>query len=287
MTSRLISPFLFLALILTPSLTVNAQSQLRLWYNKPANSSVPDGTNAWESDSAWLGALPVGNGYLGAMVFGDVNKERIQINEKTLWSGSPDDNDNPVAADSVGIIRNLLFEGRYKEAGLIANRTQICKGAGSAHGNAADYPYGCFQTLGDIRFNFGSDKAFSNYKRELDLNKGIVIINYIQNGIRFTREVFASYPDRAIVIRITADKKAVISFTATLTRPERFSTTAQKDHLLMKGALKNGKGGDGLQYAARFKAIAKGGTVSYNNGHVIVNKADEVVLILTAGTNYK
>lgn len=263
------------------------QQHLKLWYNQPANSLIADADNSWASDSVWLKALPVGNGFLGAMVFGDVNNERIQINEKTLWSGSPDDNNNPVAADSLNKIRQLLFEGRYNEANILANKTQVCKGVGSGGGNGSNVPYGCFQTLGDIRFNFGTNKSYSNYRKELDISKGVVTISYNQDGIMFKREVFASYPDRAIIIRLSADKKATVSFTCALTRPELFLTNAQNDHLLMTGRMKNGKGGDGLKYAARLKAITKGGVVQYKDSIITVHNADEVILILTAGTNYK
>ena len=136
--------FLILALLLTGQVI---GQPVRMWYNKPANASVKDSKDGWESDSAWLNALPVGNGFVGAMVFGDVNKERIQLNEKTLWSGSPDDNDNPQAAGALAQIRQLLFEGKYREANQLIDKTQVCKGAGSGNGNGATVPYGCFQTL--------------------------------------------------------------------------------------------------------------------------------------------
>ena len=104
---------------------------LKLWYAQPADASIPDGKNGWKNDTEWLKALPVGNGSIGAMVFGDVNRERIQLNEKSLWSGSPADNDNPVSFQYLDSIRNLLFAGKYKEARLLAEKTQVCKGAGS------------------------------------------------------------------------------------------------------------------------------------------------------------
>ena len=280
---------LFFFILLTGTLSYNgfAQSPLKLWYKQPANAGIQDGSTPWESDSAWLKALPVGNSYMGAMVFGDVNKERIQLNEKTLWSGSQDDNNNPVAADSLDHIRQLLFAGKYREAQAVAERTQICKGAGSGHGDGAKHPYGSYQTLGDIFFDFGTSKPFMQYRRELDINNSLVTVTYKQDHVSFKREIFASYPDRAIIIRLSADKKGAISFNAQLTRPERFSTTAQKDHLLMTGTLSNGKGGEGLKYAARLKAGTTGGTVKFDNDRMIVQQADEVILILTAGTNYK
>jgi len=263
------------------------EHSFRLWYSQPANSEVPDVNNGWENDQEWLKALPVGNGFLGAMVFGDVNQERLQLNEKTLWSGSPDDNNNTEAFASLDKIRQLLFEGKYKEANALTNKTQICKGVGSGQGNGASVPYGCFQTLGDLRLVFGKNTAYSNYHRELDLNQGVVNVSYTQEGITYQREIFASYPDRALVVHLTASKKGALSFKTSLTRPERFETHSEKDHMLMTGTMDNGKGGNGMQYAVRLKALPSGGTVTYTDSLMEVKNANEVVLILTASTNYK
>lgn len=262
-------------------------SNLKLWYNQPANASVPDDANGWKDDPEWLKALPLGNGSLGVMVFGDVNKERIQLNEESMWSGSPDDNDNPEAAKSLGKIRQLLFEGKYKEATELTNKTQVCKGAGSGHGNGANVPFGCFQTLGDLWIDFGKTSTFTNYHRELNLNDAVVRIRYGQDGVKYSREIFTSYPDQVMVARFTADKPGQISFTCTMTRPERYKTYVEGNQLIMSGALTDGKGGDGLHYMARLKAVSKKGSVSYNNGQMIVKNADEVVLFLSASTDYK
>ena len=256
--------------------------KLCIWYDKPANSLIADVKDPWQSDPEWLKALPVGNGFLGAMVFGDVNTERIQLNEKTLWSGSPDEYNNPEAANSLGTIRQLLFEGKYKEANALTEKTQVCKGPGSAGSS-----YGCFQTLGDLRFDFQSNKPYSNYRKELDLERGMVTVMYTRDGVRFKREIFASYPDRALIIRISSNKKGSVNFKTWLTRPERFLTRPEKDHLLMTGALPNGKGGDGLTYAARLKAVTTGGKDSYKDSTLTVQNADEVTLFLTVSTNYK
>jgi alpha-L-fucosidase 2 len=256
---------------------------LRLWYDKPAISSVSE--RGYDAD--WVRALPVGNGFLGAMIFGGVNNEIIQLNEKTLWSGSPDDNNNPVAAESLPIIRQLLFEKKYREANDLTSKTQVCKGVGSGNGSGATDPYGSYQTLGSLLLDFGKNTAYNNYIRQLDLNRGVVNISYIQEGITYEREIFASYPDRTIVIHFTADKKGALSFKARLTRPERFVTANEKDNLMMYGTLMNGKGGDGMQYAARLKALATGGKVTFSDTLITVQGASEVVLLLTASTNYK
>ncbi|HOW41793.1 MAG TPA: glycoside hydrolase family 95 protein [Bacteroidales bacterium] len=263
------------------------QKPLRIWYDKPALSGIADLKEGWRNDPEWLKALPVGNGSTGAMVFGDVNKERIQLNDKNLWSGSPDDNDNPEARASLDKIRQLLFDGRYKEATDLTMKTQVCKGAGSGQGNGADASYGCYQTLGDLWLDFGKNTPYENYHRELDLDNGIVKVSYTQDGIRYEREVFVSYPDKALVIHIKSDKKGAISFTGMLTRPERFKTQADNSSLLMTGTLSNGKGGEGMKYDARLKVMNDRGDVAYNDTAVIVRNTDAVTLLLTSSTDYK
>ena len=221
------------------------------------------------------------------MVFGDVNQERLQLNEKTLWSGSPDDNNNPDAFASLSKIRELLFKGKYKEATELTLKTQVCKGAGSGQGNGSRVPFGCYQTLGDLWLDFGKTAKYDDYQRELDLNRGVVTVSYRQEGVNYKREIFASNPDRALIIRLSADKKGALSFKSSINRPERFETRVENDQLVMTGSLDNGKGGDGMVYAARLKAIPSGGSVTFSDNTMLVKDADEVLLILTASTNYK
>lgn len=282
--------YLFLILIVIES-NLFAQNEagkkLRIWYNKPVHSSLMDEMNGSGNDAEWIKALPIGNGFLGAMVYGDVNREIIQLNEKSLWSGSPDNNNNSLAADSLNKIRQLLFEKRFKEANDLTQKTQVCKGVGTGWAGGAKVPYGSYQTLGDLLLDFDKKSTYSNYTRELDLNHGILRITYTQDGVQYQREIFASYPDRALVMHFTADKKGALSFKARLTRPERFKTHNEQTNLMMSGTLENGKGGDGMQYAARLKATATGGGTVYSDSLITVQDADEVELILTASTNYK
>ena len=127
--------------------TSDKPAKLRIWYAEPANATVGDDLNGWKNDAEWLKAFPVGNGFLGAMVYGGVNTERIQLNEKSLWSGSPEDGNNQDAYPSLDKIRQLIWAGKYKEATLLTEKTQICSGAGSGKGNGAGVPYGSFRHL--------------------------------------------------------------------------------------------------------------------------------------------
>ncbi|WP_273214906.1 glycoside hydrolase family 95 protein [Runella zeae] len=267
--------------------TVYGQKQpLKLWYKQPASATTPDSKEGWKDDQEWLKALPIGNGNIGAMVFGDVNKERVQLNEKTLWSGSPFDNDNPEAPKYLDEIRNLLFEGKFKEATALTNKTQICNGKGSGQGNGANVPFGCFQTLGDLWLDFGKQGDYQSYYRDLNLNEAVANVSYTQDGVTYKREYFVSGPLNALVVRLTANKAGAISFTASLNRPERFTTEAADGELRMFGALHNGQGADGMQYMTRLKAKLNGGTQSFLDNKLVVKNANEVILYLTASTDY-
>ena len=274
--------------IAVPVMTHAQQRQpLRIWYQQPASAAAVDSLKGWKNEPEWVYALPIGNGSLGGMVFGDVNRERIQLNEKSLWSGSPDDNDNPNAYAHLQEIRNLLFAGKYKEAVALTEKTQVCKGVGSGEGNGANVPFGCFQTMGDLRLNFHKDVPWSDYYRGLDIENGLVTVKYRQQGVNYQREIFASYPDKAMVIRLTASAKGALSFSVKADRPERFTTKATNGRLEMSGVMNNGKGGDGMQYKTIITPIVKGGKVSAQGDSLLITKADEVVLVLTAATNYR
>lgn len=250
-------------------------NDLLLWFDKPATSFTQ--------------SLPLGNGRLGAMVFGGLADERIILNEGTLWSGSPQDSDRPDAATFLPEIRRLLIEGKNAEAEALVYNNFTAKGPGSARGRGKDAQYGSYQVLGDLRLRFpGGDMNVSDYRRSLDLSDAIARVSYQQNGINFTREIFVSAPDQAIVIRITADKRGAVNFDAGLDRPERFTTTVDSTNgLLMTGQLNNGTDGNGMRYAARLRVVNKGGRLAVKGNSVRVEAADEAVLFVTAATNYQ
>jgi len=165
---------------------------MKLWYDRP----IPGWRNAREEwrpavrfetrlDNPWLQALPVGNGRLGAMVLGGVGVERIQLNEETLRGGGPQDRSNPQALDLLPEARRLIFEGRSEEAGLLVDRRML-----GAPPRAHDY-----QTLGDLWLGIEGVQEASEYRRELDLDTGIVTVAYEADGVAYTREAFASFPD--------------------------------------------------------------------------------------------
>lgn len=248
---------------------------LALWYRQPASN--------------WNEALPVGNGRLGAMIFGGVNSERLQLNEDSLWSGAPADDNNPAAFTALPEIRQLLFAGKYAEAQTLADKNLICKGAGSGHGRGARVPFGTYQTLGDLKLEFPGDVgALADYRRELDLDTAIARVTYERGGVRFEREVFSSFPDQVLVVRLTANKRAALSFRASLSRSEAAGLSAAgKDELLMAGQLWNGVAEEGMRYAARLKVICEDGKVTAHSGELRVEGASAVTLLLVAATDYR
>ena len=264
---------------------------LCLWYEEPATHFTQ--------------SLPLGNGRLGAMVFGGVAEERIVLNENSLWSGGPQDPDRPDAWKQLAEVRRLLLEGKNPEAQELVHSAFNCAGAGSGHGSGANVPFGCYQVLGNLRLHFaGSAAAASgragatapsqtppevrNYRRLLDLDCAVANLIYEQDGVRYEREYLASAPDQAIVIRLAASRPGRITFDAVLDRPERFVTqVAGPAELLMAGRLNNGSDGNGMRYAARLRAVAQGGTVSTEGNVLRVRGANSVLLFVTAATDYE
>jgi alpha-L-fucosidase 2 len=251
----------------------------------------PD-TTIWLDQPAknFMESSPLGNGRLGAMDFGGIENERIVLNEDSLWSGSVQAADRTNAAAALPEIRRLLLAGKNHEAESLVNHHFTCAGRGSGNGHSANLPYGSYEVLGDLRLNFtfADTNGATGYRRELDLATATARTEFSRGGVKFVREVLVTAPDQAVVIRLTADRPGQISLTATLDRPERFTTgVAGKNELLMSGALTNGAGGDGVKYAARLKVLNTGGKLSAADGKMVVSGADEVRLLVTAATDYE
>jgi alpha-L-fucosidase 2 len=172
---------------------------------------------------AWNEATPVGNGRLGGMIFGGIMHEKIQTNDDTFWSGVPRDVQNPSAAQYLPEIRKLIFDDKTKEAQKLID--------GKLLG-----PYNeCYMPLADIILEINDSTNVSDYRRELDLNRGVVTISYSQNGIKFKREIFSSFPDQAIVIRLTADKPNSINIKAGLESELKYEARAQGNQVVIDG----------------------------------------------------
>lgn len=237
-------------------------------------------------------STPLGNGRLGAALYGGVAEERIVLNENGMWSGSPQDADRPDAHLALPEIRRLLLAGKNHEAEALVNAHFTCLGEGSGRGVGANVPYGCYQLLGNLRLRFTGESAaapVTAYRRTLDLAEAIGRLTYEQAGVRYTREAFVSAPDEAFILRLTASEPGRLSFAATLDRPERATVSrAGGAGLLLAGQLNDGRNGDtGVRYAARLQVAARGGTVHADADTVRVTGADEVVLYVTAATDIR
>jgi alpha-L-fucosidase 2 len=237
-------------------------------------------------------STPLGNGRLGAALYGGVARERIVLNEHGMWSGSPQAADRPDAHKALPEIRRLLLAGKNHEAEALVNANFTCAGAGSGFGTGANVPYGCYQTLGELHLTFTDAAAatpVTDYRRTLDLAEAVGRITYEQAGVRFTREGFVSAPAEAFVLRLTASAPGRLSFDARLSRPERATVgAAGVDGLLLSGQLNDGReGGTGVRYAARLKVVPRGGTLETVGDTVRVRGADEVLLFVTAATDIK
>jgi len=260
---------------LAPGAAHGAEAALELWYRQPALK--------------WTEALPVGNGRLGAMVFGGVVSERLQLNEDSLWSGGPQKADNPAALEALPEIRRLLWAGQQRDADRLGVQKLVCQGAGSGHGQGAKVPFGCYQTLGDLHLEFeGMDtNALSGYRRELDLETGLARTRFRIGAATFTRTVFASRPDRAIVVHLACDQPGHLTFMARLTRPEHATTrSVGSTALRMSGQMFNGQAFEGMKFCAQLEARVRGGKTQIGDT-LRVEGADEAVLLLAAATDYR
>lgn len=242
------------------------RTPLALWYRQPAQK--------------WEEALPIGNGRLGAMVFGGLQSERIQLNESTLWAGAPYDPNNPQAPEAFKEARKLVFEGKRGAAEALLN----------AHAMARPLSQLPYQTLGDLTLEFPAldEGEVSHYQRSLDLNTATASMTYLVQGVTYTREVLASHADNIIAVRLSASKPGSLGFNATLSTPQQDWVLQAQDNVLSL----SGRGGDAegikgrVLFNARLLAQHQGGTVSVSDEGIQVRNADSVVLLLSAATSY-
>lgn len=264
--------FLLSATVALMSLSCTSQSgDLKLWYDAPARQ--------------WTDALPLGNGRLGAMVFGTPAQERIQINEETIWGGGPHNNVNYAAKDGLDQIRQALWEGRRSDAQALCDQYISSK---SAHG----MPY---QTAGSLMLDFNGITDFTDYYRELDIDRAVAMTRFKANGVEYTRECFVSFPDQVIVMRLTASAKGALTFNASYNLPYR------EDRIISRSAQVTGKqavmtvsckGDDheGIEGKIRFTdktlIVPEGGQMTADDNTIAVNGADAVTIYISIGTNF-
>lgn len=252
-----------------------AHENLTLWYKTPAQQ--------------WIDALPVGNGRLGAMVFGGIQHERLQLNEDTLWSGGPRDWNNTDALRVLPEVRRLIFEERYAEANTLAQQMQ---------GNFTE----SYQPLGDLLLDFPiTGDMVSAYYRDLDLDRAVATTRYTIDGATYTREVFSSFPDQVIVMHVACDQPGKVNFTIHLDSLHPYTTNIDAENTLtLTGTVPAHvepsylnvenpvlyREGEGMRFEAQLRVLPTGGSLSTASGSLRVINADSVLLLLSAGTSF-
>lgn len=239
------------------------QAEPKLWYRAPADE--------------WTQALPIGNGRLGAMIFGGVARERLQLNEDTLWAGSPYDPSDPGARETMAQVRRLVFAERYLEAQNLAQAGMMARPIRQMS----------YQTIGDLMLTFGVSSASTGYRRELDLDQAVARTTFTRDGITFQRELFASAPDDVIVVRLSADRPGAVTFAAAFETPQAATATAEGDDLVLTG--RNTGQHDipsGLTFETRVRIVTRGGARRIDDEAVGVDGADEALLLIAMATSY-
>lgn len=236
---------------------------LTLWYRQPAK--------------VWVEALPIGNGRIGAMVFGGVTSERLQLNEDTFYSGGPYDSNNPEAATALPEVRRLLFAGRYAEAEALADAKLM----------ARPLKQQAYQPIGDLLLAFPELTA-TNYRRELDLDAAIARTRFSSDGVDYVREVIASPIDQVIALRLSASRPGHIGFSLSFKSPQKSATRADADTVVLNGVGPTQRGIEGVtRFEARAKILLTGGSQSVEGDRLVVRDADEALVLVAIATSYR
>ena len=274
------SLYIAIAILTFPLLSPAQNPDLMLWYKKPA--------------PVWTEALPIGNGRIGAMVFGGANTgtnngdqesartnrdiadgkqtrgqdEHLQLNESTVWQGDRSDKPNPKAHDGFLQVRRLLLESKGLDGAKIAEAERI------AADTMLPTPRGLpgYSTLGDLYVRMAGDEQLSDYRRELNLESGLAAVSYISGGVQYHREAFASAPDRIIVLRLTADKPGKLSFTVIMDRRSDFQahTLSDRDLAITQGPAHK----DQISFQAQVRVLLSGGTIERNDASLSISNAN-------------
>lgn len=266
--------FLIAVLVLLAVLSVKA-ADLKLWYNRPAKY--------------WTEAIPLGNGRLGAMVYGAAEADTIQLNEDTFWSGSPYQNVNKNAKDKLAIIRKCLDEGKYAEAQKLSIDNIIADRSITSHGQV-------YQSIGNLILNFPGHEKKTNYLRDLDLTKAIATVKYTVNGVEYTRETFTSFTDQLVIIRITASQKGKVSFNTSFAGPQKNvkvnvrNVDGNNNTLVVTGqCAKEAEENipNKLNFNTRIKVVAEGGSQKAGTGSISVTNSNAATIYISVATNFR
>lgn len=258
MNAKTIMPILFSMMI---GGNVSA-ADLKLWYNEPAN--------------IWQEALPIGNGRMGAMIYGGVGHERIQLNENTVWGGAPYSNSRSIDPDTLAKIRSLVFMGENRSAERMINMYFMT----GQHG----MPY---ETVGSLIIDSPYGETTTSYHRELDLDRAVAITEYNVGGVTYKREVISSFTDKIVMIHISADKPHAISFTASYDSPLPHTVAREDNRLVMKGKCLDHEGVDGkVRVQTTLDIKNEGGKTDVSESRMIVTNATDVVLYVSTATNF-
>jgi alpha-L-fucosidase 2 len=259
------------ALTATIRAAVAGENNLKLWYDAPATK--------------WVEALPVGNGRLGAMVFGTPGEEKIQLNEETVWTGHPNNNVNPNALAALPEVRRLLFEKKWPEAQKLVDANIM-----NAFGKNVKNQGMSYQPVGDLKIAFAGHDNPSKFYRELDIADAIATTRYTVDGVEYTREVFAAFSGEVVIVRLSASQKGKLNFTTWLTSPHgnRVSIRADRDELLLDGVAGDQEGLEGkVKFAAQVKVVSSGGKKSTGeDGKITITAADSAVFYISIATNF-
>ena len=236
----------------------------KLWYDRPAQ--------------VWTEALPLGNGRLGAMVFGNPAVEQLQLNEETLWAGRPNNNANPEGLKYIPKVRELVFAGKYLEAQTLATEKVMSK-------TNSGMPY---QSFGDLRISFPGHTRYRDYYRELNLDSACVKVGYRVDDVNYLREMFTSFTDQVIMVRLTADRPGKITFNAVLTTPHQDALVdTDGECVTLSGVSSWHEGLKGkVEFQGRLATRVQGGAVSCRDGVLTVEGADEAVVYVSLATNF-
>ena len=260
--TSIVSLFLYFGILQS---TAQTQGELKLWYNKPA--------------AIWNEALPLGNGRLGAMVFGDPAVERLQLNEETIWAGSPNSNAHSKSIKALPIVRQLIFDGKFDEAQELATQDIMSQ-------TNDGMPY---QTFGSVYISFPGHQKYTNYYRDLNIENATAKVKYTVNGVEFVREILTSFSDQVIVVKLSASQPGNITCNVFMNSPiDKTVPATEGQQIVLSGITSNFEGQKGkVKFQGRIQAQNKGGEVVANNGILSISKADEVVLYISIATNFK